>query len=204
MACLLRRRSGQAAVEFALVLPVIVILAVMVAELGLLLQAHVQVANAAREAARAGSLYLSGMYQYTSCESECPSGYGNGGECWTVEDWVDNALRERIRDSSGCPTSSSSSTVHALGRLNPAQCPSASTGSSCWFLTSLKVGGTAVPAGTTEDWFYPPVATASRVGEPVEVTVSYRYEMPFLGGFLSRSFQPLVITKTVIMRLQNK
>jgi Flp pilus assembly protein TadG len=50
------RTQGQSLVEIALVLPVLLILFLGIAEVGFLLYAHVQVANATREGARYGSL----------------------------------------------------------------------------------------------------------------------------------------------------
>ncbi len=47
---------GQSLVEIALILPVILILFLGIAEVGFILYAHVQVANATREGARRGSL----------------------------------------------------------------------------------------------------------------------------------------------------
>jgi Flp pilus assembly protein TadG len=52
----LRKERGQSLVEVALVLPILVILFLGIAEVGLYLLAHVQVANATRSAARDGSL----------------------------------------------------------------------------------------------------------------------------------------------------
>ncbi len=48
--------QGQSLVEIALILPVLLILFLGVAEVGFFFYAHVQVANAAREGARYGSL----------------------------------------------------------------------------------------------------------------------------------------------------
>jgi Flp pilus assembly protein TadG len=49
-------RQGQSLVEVALVLPVLIVLFLGIAEVGLFLFAHVQVANATRAGARDGSL----------------------------------------------------------------------------------------------------------------------------------------------------
>src|SRR5207249_360536 len=53
------RRSGQSMVEMALLLPILTLLLLGVIEFGFILYAHVQLANAAREAGRAASLYRS-------------------------------------------------------------------------------------------------------------------------------------------------
>ncbi len=50
--------KGQSFVEFALVLPILTILLVGVSEFGFVFYAYVQVSNAAREGARAGSRYI--------------------------------------------------------------------------------------------------------------------------------------------------
>jgi len=57
-----KRAGGQSLVEMALVIPILVMLLTGVFEFGLLLYAHVQVSNAAREAGRAASLYRSTRY----------------------------------------------------------------------------------------------------------------------------------------------
>jgi Flp pilus assembly protein TadG len=52
----LLKGQGQSLVEIALVLPIVLILFLGLAEVGFFLYSHVQVANAAREGARYGSL----------------------------------------------------------------------------------------------------------------------------------------------------
>ena len=53
-----RASRGQALIEFALVLTPLVLLVVAIVQYGLLLGANVTLTNAAREGARAGSVYL--------------------------------------------------------------------------------------------------------------------------------------------------
>jgi Flp pilus assembly protein TadG len=56
----LQRRRGQSMVEFALIVPLLLMLIFGIIELGILFSVYVGMTNSAREAARAGS-----VYQYT-------------------------------------------------------------------------------------------------------------------------------------------
>ena len=51
-----RRDGGQAAVETALVLPLVIVLLLLVIQVGLIVRDHVMVTHAAREAARAAAV----------------------------------------------------------------------------------------------------------------------------------------------------
>ena len=190
-----RRTGGQAIVEFALILPLLAMLLVGLADFGFLFYAHVQVSNATREAARAGSLYLGGRFHYTSClATSCPAGYGAGSNdpdtCWPLIAWVENALVERNRANNGCVASGVDTAVpHAFGLLNPTQCPSA-TSMNCWLLQPLTSNGVAITGL--------PVA-----GNDIRVQVLYRYNMPIIGDLAGLVANPVSITKTVIMRVQN-
>lgn len=53
---LFKRQKGQSLVEIALILPIVLILFLGLTEVGFFLYSHVQVANAAREGARYGTL----------------------------------------------------------------------------------------------------------------------------------------------------
>lgn len=187
------RRDGQALVEFALLLPLLVLALLGLADLGLLLRAHVEVANAAREGARAGSLYLGGRFHYTSCSSSCPAGYGDGGSdpgCWTLQAWVENGLVEHNRSSSGCPLSAYDTAIHAFGQLNPAPCTSGAF--NCWELQPLTVDGLPI-TGTTL-----PVA-----GRQLKVQVIYRYRPLFVADLIPMFPNTVQISKTVLMKVQN-
>jgi hypothetical protein len=186
------RTPAQAIAEFALVLPLLVLLLVGVVELGFFIYAQVQVTNAAREGARAATLYLSERFHYTSCETNCPPGYGDGAGnagCWTLTQWVDNALAQRPRAASGCPMNSHSTTVHAFGRLNPAPCASPTSGKNCWFLAGVRSNGV-------------PISGLPEAGAPIEVEVLYRYQMPFAGAIVRAKDGTIAIRKSVIMRGQ--
>ena len=88
-----RSSAGQAAVEIALVLPALVVLLMGIVIAGFTFYAFIQVTNAAREGARAGSLYRITV-------ATRPSG-------WTVDDEVKSAV---------CNSSANTS---ALGYLKP-------------------------------------------------------------------------------------
>jgi hypothetical protein len=190
-----KSRSGQSLVEFAFMLPILVLLLIGLADFGFLFYAHVQVTNATREGARAGSLYLGGRFHYTSCFSNCPAGYGNGGACWQLRDWVENGLVERNRASNGCPATGFDTTVHSFGLLNvTTQCPAANSGTDCWWLAPLVF--TADPAATTG-----PVLPLA--GTQLQVRVVYRFTPPLLGDLLGLEQNPISVARTVIMKVQN-
>jgi hypothetical protein len=198
-----RYRRGQSLVEFALAVPLLAVLLLGVTEFGFVLYAHVQVANAAREAARAGSLYLSGRFHYSGCIPQpgipCPTNYGNGGDCWPIRTWIENALVQRQRGTNGCPATGNDTTIHAFGNLLPTACGVGVT-SSCWELSNVSVEGTTVPSGPTNSdvtW------VTDRVGKPLKVELVYRYEMPFVGSMMPVLQNPVEIKKAVIMRIQN-
>ena len=52
-----RRDAGQSMVEFALILPLLVMVLFGIIELGILLNTYIGLTNSAREAARAGAIY---------------------------------------------------------------------------------------------------------------------------------------------------
>jgi hypothetical protein len=192
-----RKYSGQAVVEFALALPLLISLLIGLAYFGFLLYAHVQVTNAAREGARAGSLYLGSRFHYTSCQTGQPcrslAGYGDGGNnpaCWTLQDWVENGLVERNRASNGCPAAGFNTTVnlHAFGLLSSAVCPNATSGTSCWWAWVTPVlGNNGLPVA----------------GSELRVRVVYRYPRPLNATYIGFSQSPILIDKTVIMKMQN-
>lgn len=177
-------KRGQSLVEFALVLPLLVLLLYGLAEFGFLLYAHVQVTNAAREGARAGSLYLGSRFHYTVASG--------GSDCWTMQRWVENALVQHNRASNGCPLATYNTAVHSFGLLDSAPCPSAAE-MNCWTMQPLKINNTTITDNPT--WI------SARVGDPLEVNLTYRYEMPLLGGVFDAN--PILIQKRVIMRMQN-
>ncbi|WP_026370948.1 TadE/TadG family type IV pilus assembly protein [Kallotenue papyrolyticum] len=192
-------RRGQSLVEFAIALPLLALLLSGLVAVGWFLYAHVQVANATREAARAGSLYLSNRFHYTSCfatpSAPCPPGYGTGSQaaggadCWTLTQWVENALVELQRTSGGCPAGGYNTVVHAFGLLAPTKCPNATAGANCWWLEPLTYDdGTAITGL--------PLA-----GKGLKVGVTYRYQLPLLGGPFR--LDPVSVRKVVIMRIQN-
>lgn len=198
----MRRREGkrgQSLVEFALVLPLLVLLLYGLAEFGFLLYAHVQVTNAAREGARAGSLYLGSRFHYTVAKS--------GSTCWKMQDWVENALVEHNRDNNGCPQGSYNTAIHSFGLLNAAPCTEDAP-INCWVLQPLKIDRAAVV--NPPEWMKKcvggevvdtPAWIGDCVGYPLDVEVIYRYEMPLLGGVFKAN--PVLIQKQVSMRVQN-
>src|SRR3954469_6781735 len=86
---------GQSLVEVTLLLPVLALMLIGVVEFGFLLYAQVQVANAAREAARAGSLYRSTRYTYTALGKKCDGTI----EGWSLQNVVDQAVVTRPLDA---------------------------------------------------------------------------------------------------------
>jgi Flp pilus assembly protein TadG len=125
------RERGAAAVEFALVLPVLVMIMMGIIDFGMVTNAQAIVANAARDGARAASM---GANASTACTAAVKAattllGYSNTGNC---------------------STSVPSVTVTCLD-VTGAGCSSS-------FDTSREVGGTAVVSVTyTYKWVSPAI-----------------------------------------------
>jgi Flp pilus assembly protein TadG len=105
---LFRRRAGaQSLTELALILPLLSLLLIGLIEFGFLLQAHVQVTSAAREAARAASMYPAGRYASFAAAADAnnikaaiPS-CATGVEGWSLQQVINFAIVSRGIDSNG-------------------------------------------------------------------------------------------------------
>lgn len=109
-----------------------------------------------------------------------------------MQRWVENALVQHNRDGKGCPQSTYNTAIHSFGLLDAAPCPSAAE-MNCWTMQALKINNTTI--NDNPSWI------TARVGDPLEVNLTYRYEMPLLGGVFNAN--PILIQKRVIMRMQN-
>src|SRR5690242_18937642 len=115
---------GQSLVETALLLPVLALLLIGVVEFGLVLYANVQVANAAREAARAASLYRSTRFATIDPSKSDTTNCDGSIVGWSLDQTVKQAIVYRELDTnggtSGCPKMSSTTILYSsLGWLNP-------------------------------------------------------------------------------------
>lgn len=126
---LARRVTAQSLTELAMLMPLLALMLIGLIELGFLLQAHVQVSSAAREAARAASLYRSLRFATIpdSKLSNPPSCEGSI-KGWSIQQVIEQAVVSRTPKASGgdagCPNPSGAVTSSALGRLNPTRAPS--------------------------------------------------------------------------------
>jgi Flp pilus assembly protein TadG len=82
------REQGQSAVEIALLLPILLMLVFGIAISGFMFYAYIQVSNASREGARAGSLYRMTRFDtnYTLDETVQKAIYDNKGTSSTSDD----------------------------------------------------------------------------------------------------------------------
>lgn len=97
------REHGQSAVEIALLLPILLLLIFGIAMSGFLFYAYIQVSNAAREGARAGSLYRTLMA--------------------TTTDTLDQTVRKAVTEGStlgGLPMTSANPSVMVTSTGNKA------------------------------------------------------------------------------------
>ena len=175
------RARAQALLEMALVVPLLTLLLVGVFEFGMVLYAHVQVSNAAREAARAASLYRSTRYLNMANKSNPPSCGSVDG--WSIDQTVKQAIVYRPLDNQGCPTSSTSFNSTSLGWLDP---------NSAWTVT-------VTPAQSTS----PASATIPTAGTTAVIKLRYPYALVILSNFTSYLTNPLWIEKSVEIEYQN-
>jgi hypothetical protein len=177
--------SGQSLTEVALVLPLLVLLLMGLVEFGFLLYAHNQVANAAREAARAASLYRSTRYAFADTNTKC-DGTING---WSLQNVVDQAVVYRSPlDNQGCRDINAPVASTSLGWLNPTpaapdqiQITIRDVEDTNFWTTSTQKSGDVMPSAGTR----------------ATVRLSYPYRLVVVSNLLPFLKNPIAITKSV-------
>jgi Flp pilus assembly protein TadG len=179
-----RHTLGQSLVEAALILPILTLLMLGVIEFGLILYAHVQVANAAREAARAASLYNSTRYARWS-DGSLPSKCEGTIEGWSLNQTVQQAVVYHALTASGskkdCPNSSGTVMYTSLGRLNSTQVFTA----------------TVAPAQSTYYSAANNPESSPTPGTTGTVKLVYPYRLPILSNLIPYLKDPVLVTKSV-------
>ncbi len=168
-------RSGQSLVETALLLPVLTMLMIGVFEFGMLMYAHVQVANAAREAARAASLYRINRYEYVNPAATNIQDCATNIDGWSVQQVAEFAVVARTPANNGCPNSNGTLQYTSLGLLEPAPDP-------MWTVT-------VTPAQTTN--------ANPTAGSQARVTLIYPYQLVILSQLVPGLSTPMYISKSV-------
>src|SRR5215213_5995889 len=177
--------DGQSLVETALLLPILALLLIGVVEFGLILYANVQVANAAREAARAASLYRSTRFVTIDPSKSDTTNCDGSIVGWSLDQVVKQAIvyRELATSggSTGCPKMTSTTVNYtSLGWLDPLP-------STTWIVT---VKNTAfIPQTSATDM---PVA-----GSRATVELKYPYRLVVLSNLFPYLSDPVWITKSV-------
>jgi len=126
----LRAGRGQALVEFVAVLMPLMLIVVGIIQFGLLYGAHVTLTNAAREGARAGTIYV---YDYTETAfwndaHRCGAVLTAATESFGLLDDASPHFSATLT-SGACPTPSSTTLVN--GDVTVSYCASASTSDPC-------------------------------------------------------------------------
>jgi hypothetical protein len=186
------RSRGQALVEFAFVLLPVLLLVVGIVQFGLLFGASVTLTNAAREGARAGSIYvydnsLSGITRYKNDAARC------------------GAVVEAATDAFGLLSTSS---PHFNAPLTSGACPTPSS--------DVLVNGDITVAYcdhvTTPDGACPDSSDAdtacvqdTREGCLIRVTITYRSDIivPFIGALLSTDANGRFVQRTTATMVVN-
>jgi TadE-like protein len=179
-----KRASAQSLVELALVVPLLIVLLTGVFEFGLILYAHVQVSNAAREAARAASLYRSTRF------ATIESGKADSTKCdgsllgWSIDQTAQQAIVYRAVETSGskkgCPNSSGAIQATSLGWLDP-------NPSTTW---TVSVDGTTFVNGLPEP------------GTQATVKLRYPYKLQVISNLFAFFSDPMWIEKSVKFEYQ--
>jgi Flp pilus assembly protein TadG len=169
-------------VELALVVPLLALLLTGVFEFGMVLYAHVQVSNAAREAARAASLYRSTRFA-TIDPSKADSVKCDGSILgWSLDQTIKQAIVYRPLTSQGCPDTVTTYNYTSLGWLDPNPTP------DNWQVTLTPTqSGDNMPAA----------------GNIATVTLRYPYRLLVISNFISSLNDPVWIQKSVQIEYQN-
>lgn len=189
-----RRARAQSLTELAMMLPLIALLLIGLIEVAFLLHAHVQVSTAAREAARAASLYASTRYAAVGGANNLPScGTVDG---WSIQQTIDQAIVRRAVANNGCPTTGGTIEYSALGRLNPAKAAAGTTAPPC-------------PTGSASGWVAGVENAEALTGDDMPVpgsqgtvTLCYPYRLLIAADMFNYYGDPIWISKSVVFRYQ--
>ena len=183
-----RHTRAQALLEMALVIPLLAVLLVGVFEFGLVLYAHVQVSNAAREAARAASLYRSTRFSKI-VPNQVSSRKCDGSVLgWSLQQTVNQAIVYYVADTNGCPGTATIDYT-SLGWLQP-------TTPTMWSATLTPAQSTYYSASSNPD----SIPTA---GDSVTIKLRYPYKLIILSKFMTYLSDPIWIEKSVKVEYQN-
>ena len=191
----LRPVRAQALTELALMIPLLALLLIALVEAGLLLRAHVQVSSAAREGARAASLYAS--TRYSSFGGGNPKSCAAGVNGWSLQQTIDQAIVRRALDNNSCPNSSGTIEYSALGRLAPDQAAAGTVAPPC-------------PTGAASGWIAgvnPAFVPADdevmpTPGSQATLTLCYPYRLVIAADLFNYYGDPIWISKSVVFRYQ--
>lgn len=169
-----RRTRGQSLAEMALTLPLIAGMLVSLFDFGMLLYAHIQVANAAREGARASALYRTTRYDSTTNLAN-PSACASGIDGWSVAQVASQAIVTRALTNQGCPDPTGAISSTALGWLDPSPTPTA------WTLS-------VTPS---------PTNAGPNPGDRATLTLVYPYRLIIISKLVPALSDPISISKSV-------
>jgi hypothetical protein len=172
-------------VETALLLPLLALLLIGLVEFGFILYAHVQVANAAREAGRAASLYRSTRFATIDPSKSDTTKCDGSIVGWSLDQVVKQGVvyRELATSggSSGCPKMTSTTVLYtSLGWLDPLP-------STMWTVTIKNAA------------FIPQTSATANpdAGSRATVELKYPYRLIVLSNLFPYLSDPIWITKSV-------
>jgi len=186
-----RSVSGQSLVETALLLPLLTVLLIGLVEFGMIFYAHVQVANAAREAARAASLYRATRYS-TFADNASIKDCDGSIKGWSLDQTVRQAIVYRplltSGGSVGCPNMSSTAVTYAsLGWLDPNSSPA-------WTITLQDTDSSFIPQPNGD--------SKPSAGTRASVELRYPYRLIIISNLLPFLQDPIWIRKSVEFEFQ--
>lgn len=193
----LRHRVGaQSLTELALLMPLLALLLVGLVELGFLLHARVQVTSAAREAARAASLYRATRYATISDNNLTTAKCEGSINGWSLQQTVEQAVVRYGLDANGCPASGAIESS-ALGLLATTRAASGTTAPPC---PTTDVGGWVV--GVKTDFIQLSGDDMPKAGEQATVTLCYPHHMLIASELLSYFGEPIWVRSSVVFAYQ--
>jgi hypothetical protein len=203
------RRRGQALTELALLLPLLALLLVGLIEFGFLLYAHVQVSSAAREGARAASLYNAIRFSAFNDEDLRSGGNVKIPTCGSIDGWslqhvIESAVVRRQPSGSGstkgCYDPNGAIIYSALGQLDPTRAPvSTPLPMPC---PTGDVGGWVAGVHSTSPAFTQTKDNKPSAGGRATITLCHPYRLIILSDLLPFLDEPVWINKSVNFEFQ--